>query len=814
MPAEQIVSPGVFTSEKDLSYLPQGIGEIGGAFIGSTVKGPAFVPTVVDSPADFDVVFGGEDESMYTPYSVKQYLKHAPSATVVRVLGLSGYKLTSPLAVVASGSFGLRTVSVLHPTYVITNDDDTALFEDSIVTDNTSGSFVLKISGSMTTDTSAFTGFATNKVGTEYSASIDPNSNDFIGDLFGYTPKGQEPVYNYAAFKNSMSASLAEDPSMAIIIQSGSASQEWDFTDEFSAASTPWITSQQIGGSASNLFKVHTISHGADTNYELKIGIQNIKPAGTVPGSEYGSFTLIVRAVDQDKIYGSPHDTTDSDSRPNIVESFAAVNLDPDSPNYIARVIGDKYVTVTSAGKTVTNGDYKNLSKYIRVEMHDAVKVGAYSPVLVPFGFRSLYSPIPTGFAAPASATFVAAQTIGGIYNKKAYFGFDYDFTNTDNLNYLKPTPDTAVLNTGSNSDFYLGDYNQHADAGFPSTAAAYSGSINLTTSQTSEFSRQFVVPFQGGSDGWKPNIQRRTAEHITTTNTQGFDLSSTGDGYTAYTRALNVIANPLQYDINMLVLPGVLHRLHSGVTVLAKNVCEERGDCFYPMDSTSLNDTVATAVSTVAAFDSSYAATYYPWVKILDAKKNKPVWVPPSVVIPGTIAFNDKVSYEWFAPAGLNRGGISEAIDVQTTLDRDDMNTLYPGRVNPIAVFPNDGITVWGQKTLQAKPSALDRINVRRLMIAAKKYIASTSRYLNFENNTASTRNRFLNIANPYFESVQQRQGLYAFRVVMDETNNTADVIDRNILYGQIFLQPAKAAEFVKLDFNIQPTGAEFPDA
>ena len=200
----------------------------------------------------------------------------------------------------------------------------------------------------------------------------------------------------------------------------------------------------------------------------------------------------------------------------------------------------------------------------------------------------------------------------------------------------------------------------------------------------------------------------------------------------------------------------------------------------------------------------------YYPWVKIVDANTTRPIWVPPSAIIPSVLAFNDKVGEQWFAPAGLNRGGLA-VNDVYVRLNRADIDTLYDGRVNPIATIPNIGYAVWGQKTLQAKPSALDRINVRRLLIALKKFIASASQYLVFEQNTSATRNRFLNIVNPYMESVQQRQGIYAFKVVMDDTNNTADLIDRNIMYGQIYLQPTRTAEFIIIDFNILPTGATF---
>jgi phage tail sheath protein FI len=178
---------------------------------------------------------------------------------------------------------------------------------------------------------------------------------------------------------------------------------------------------------------------------------------------------------------------------------------------------------------------------------------------------------------------------------------------------------------------------------------------------------------------------------------------------------------------------------------------------------------------------------------------------------MPAVFAANDRVAAEWFAPAGLNRGGLNGAVAVLQRLTQADRDNLYEGKVNPIVQFPGQGIVVFGQKTLQDKPSALDRINVRRLLLTVRKYIASTSRYLIFEQNTSTTRNRFLNIVNPYLESIQQRQGLYAFKVVMDASNNTPDTIDRNFLNGSIYLQPTKTAEFIQIDFNILPTGASF---
>lgn len=811
MANERIVSPGVFTVEKDLSFLPQGIGQIGAALIGPTLKGPAFVPTVVEGYNDFVTKFGGTYEQSYLPYTAKSYLNNAGSATIVRVLGSGGYSLDYPVALVATGSWGKRLINVLHPTFVVTSADTVDLFDKSTLASNDSGSFVLTLSGSFTTDTSTFTN-AIDQNGTAFSASINPNSTSFIGDLYGYNPYGTNAVYNYVMFAKQASASLAADGATTLIIETGSAAS-WDFTNDYLEASTPYITSQKVGATATNLFKFHTLSHGIHANYEVKVAIANVRAAGTIAGSEYGDFDVIVRYVDQSKVYNSPFTYEDEDLRPNVVESFKC-NLDPNSPRYIARVIGDRYVTITSAGKVVVNGDYSNKSNFVRVEVTDAVKNGATSPTLVPFGFRAPASPIPSDFTQPAAASYVTAQTAGGAYNRRVYFGFNYDFATTDNFNYLRPLPVTAKQTTGSNTDFYLGDYNQAAGANYPSATSAYSGSINLT-SNTSIDTRKFIVPFQGGFDGHKPNLQKKTGTYIVAGNTQGFDISSTSAaGYTSYKKALDTISNADEFDINMVVTPGVLHSLHSSITTYAKDVCEDRGDAFYVMDTVGIDDNIATAVSTVEGFDSNYAATYYPWVKVLDFDRNKPVWVPPSVVLPGVIAFNDRVSAEWFAPAGLNRGGLTEVIEVKTRLTQTERDDLYEARINPIAVFPSTGVCVWGQKTLQGRPSALDRINVRRLLIAAKKFIASATRYLVFEQNTTQTRTRFLNIVNPYLESIQQRQGLYAFRVIMDESNNTPDIIDRNILYGQLYLQPAGTAEFIILDFNIQNTGAAFPGA
>jgi len=279
------------------------------------------------------------------------------------------------------------------------------------------------------------------------------------------------------------------------------------------------------------------------------------------------------------------------------------------------------------------------------------------------------------------------------------------------------------------------------------------------------------------------------------------------------YTNMINLLSNKDDYKYNVLVTPG-LYKADSGYSTPISNIIintQNRGDAIYVTDMVGYGSTVATAVTNAATIDNSYATTYWPWLQISDPETGKNVWVPASTMMPGVYAFNDSVAAEWFAPAGFNRGGLGNVLRVEQKLSQSSRDSLYLGKVNPIATFPGQGIVVFGQKTLQTKASALDRVNVRRLLIALKNYIGGVSNNLVFEQNSIATRNSFLSQVNPYLASVQQRQGLYAYKVVMDESNNTADVIDRNQLVGAIYIQPTKTAEFVVLNFNILPTGASF---
>ena len=288
-------------------------------------------------------------------------------------------------------------------------------------------------------------------------------------------------------------------------------------------------------------------------------------------------------------------------------------------------------------------------------------------------------------------------------------------------------------------------------------------------------------------------------------TNVQGLVAAN-------YSTAISLLSNKDEYQINMVSAPGMIHSNTIGQSVNNSiiSLAESRGDCIAVVDLVPTGSIILDVTAQAATINSSYAATYWPWVQVQSAT-GKNQYVPAGAVIPGVYAFTDNASAPWFAPAGLVRGGLAGVIQAERKLTKGDRDTLYLGKVNPIATFPGTGISVFGQKTLQTKASALDRVNVRRLLIELKKFIGDQARNLVFEQNTIATRNRFLATVNPYLESVVQRQGLYAYRVVMDDTNNTADVVDRNQLVGQIFIQPTKTIEFVVLDFTIEPTGATF---
>ena len=834
--AERIVSPGVFTREKDLSFLPQGVSEIGAAIVGPTKRGPSFVPTIVRSFEEFEQVFGSYDNDYYTPFTVREYLRSAGTVTIVKVGYIGGYSVTgfNLVATEVSASEGqtLKKLVVASFLPTVKNSDGAGSISGSIGANNAASNFDLTINGANAT--ASLSGLSIVPKGSATGGN-DAVSSEYITKQIPSDPKAQSigsteaPAYMYKYFESSVSSSLARGQFNSAFTSMSVESATFDFAtgtesvstadgnyittitgaSDAASARTPYIQSQKIGGNGTNLFRIYTRADGNDTNHYYVV-IRDVKrPQNSNSSPTYAQFGLALWRT--------------GDSAP--IESYSALNLDPDSSNYIVKVIGDMFSTVNNNGEITVYGDYPNLSQYIRVGDYKE-DLFRSNPNLQPMGHAAVLDVVPTSQTGGVpSASFGLTQTSdgdnsnAGTYKEYLPYGIklhpDYpDSELSTNYAYLAPVPKSETA--GNNVDFALENMFGYGDA----TSFEFSNNTNFSiatstlTISSSVQQLKFSVPMQHGFDGINPAASKATGTSITATNTSGFDCSSTtASGSIAYKRAINAVSNPDDYDINMLVTPGIIHKHHSVVSNHAIDKVEARADAFYVMDGSDIDDNVATAVDNVVSLDTNYVATYYPWVKMENPSGNGLIFVPPSVVIPGVIAFTDSVAHEWFAPAGLNRGGLSNVRMTKKKLTHTDRDTLYEGRVNPIASFPGQGVVVFGQKTLQAKPSALDRINVRRLLIRLKKFIASSSRFLVFEQNDSSTRARFLNIVNPFLEGVQANSGLSAFKVVMDDSNNTPDVVDRNQLVGQIFIQPTRTAEFIVLDFSVLPTGAAFPE-
>jgi hypothetical protein len=676
-----------------------------------------------------------------------------------------------------------------------------------------------------------------------YSFSTDKSSPKYFTNVFGASPvAGQVPVpigskieaaYTYKHFKNTIDQVNSEMISegkwkLEVVpvvdgmkfVQDGVQAGLEDSAYDLRNAETPWINSQNVSSygeedgpstaSKYNLFKVHTMTDGTGANTLYKIEISNVKSAGTVPGSDYGTFTLAVR------------DFNDTDRKPVFLEIFNNLNLDPDSADYVARRIGDRYNYINSNGKILEFGDYSNQSRYIRIEMTSS----PYPKTSMPYGFDAYADPVSgflTSLATIPKMTFTSASIYSkqlgryasGIVFSPAPVGSDTELaglypdgtsqgSELDNVNYFAPIPVGA--SAGRNEAFDLEEF------------CGISPIDTVSTVVSNAKKRKFILGFQGGFDGSSPSVPVLVGNDIISTNQQGLNCSTnTSVGTLAYMQCLNALSNADEFDINLLVTPGINYEYNPFLITQGVELCENRGDAFYVFDIASNKpagqSSIDTVVSLASEFDTSYAATYYPWVKIRDVNTNRIILSPPSVVLPAVYASNDREGAEWFAPAGLSRGGVQQAVQVVDRLTHADRDVLYEGRVNPIAAFPGQGISVWGQKTLQVRPSALDRINVRRLLISVKKFVASTSKFLAFEQNVQATRNRFLNLVNPFLRSVQERSGVYSFRIIADESINTPELVDRNIMYFKLGIQPTKTAEMIVVDFAIDSSGASFTE-
>jgi phage tail sheath protein FI len=558
--------------------------------------------------------------------------------------------------------------------------------------------------------------------------SLNEIDNTFISPLpvkvgaaiIGPTVKGpvEIPVVvtSYSDYKNRFGGSLVSGSDTYSYLTSIAAYNYFNnggetllvarvVTGSYTSATSTTI-SNYIDATSSS-FALETISEGVIMNNSGALNSDGSLVSGSADNVRWeitnsntgsGTFNVLIRQGN-DKTNGKV-----------VLESFNNVNLDPNSPRYVSRVIGDQVIAYNSVENQVdiASGSFPNNSRYVRVKN-------------------------------------------------------------------VTPTPN-YFDNTGTAVSAYTASIPQNGSGSFSGAAGDVKAGANFY-------------------------------ENISNTDTQGLTSGN-------YTNMVNLLSNKDDYQFNILLTPGLLNSegTHTGVISSIITNTQLRGDNIYVVDMVDYNGTLAEAVTQAQTRDTSYAATYWPWLRIQDPETGKRVWVPTSTMIGGVYAYNDRVAAPWFAPAGINRGGLGSVLRAKTKLSQANRDELYDNNINPIATFPKKGIVVFGQKTLQKGASALDRVNVRRLLIELKSFIGQLADNLVFEQNTITTRNKFLSQVNPYLENIKQKQGLYAFKVIMDDTLNTPDVIDRNQLVGQIYIQPTRTAEFINLDFILQPTGAEFP--
>ena len=675
-----------------------------------------------------------------------------------------------------------------------------------------------------------------------------------------------------------------------------------------------WFIGQDLSGDPASykpaqmtkLFRLKGRGHGEWLNKNLKVSIEQIR-ASTSVATEYGTFSVVLREY---------HDTDKSKS---VVERFDRCTLDPSSPNFVAKVLGDKYWEWnTTERRLVQYGEYDNRSSFVYVEMTEDVEAGASDPLLLPFGYFGppTFAPIISGSGTNAASwlTGVFVSYSGSVANlgsssvyvgnqghqflsggsgpaatygiltaslywpvdnvrlsasdgslsnpQRAYFGFMPTRTRTgigasrpgtsfadwhrllyqsfpsDPLAGQNP-PLAATGHTGVNAWSYVFSMDDlrsgdggvyYYESGSRRSQLSNVGSLTSYKTPLTAGYNQFTAPFWGGFDGFdikKPDPVYNAGMASTSTEDDSYIFHT-------YKRAVDTVADPEFINMNVLTAPGLTQNT---LTEAMIGVCEDRGDAlalidlpdvylpaaegYYNTKAQRIGTTPQNAATALQdrRIDSSYGATFYPWVQTRDSGTGRLLWIPPTVAMLGVFGHSEAASQIWFAPAGFNRGGLSDGAagipitNVTERLTSDNRDTLYESRINPIASFPNTGIVVFGQKTLQARQSALDRINVRRLVIYLKKQISILANQVLFEQNVQATWNNFKGLIEPLLSNTQTNQGITDYRLILDETTTTPDLIDQNILYAKIMVKPARAIEYIAIDFVIMSTGASFDD-
>ena len=924
MAAEKIfVSPGVFTSEKDLSFVAQQVGVTTLGSVGETVKGPAFEPIFITNYDEFVTIFGGQNPEKFDnnkpkyelPYIAKSYLSQSNQLFVTRILGLTGYDAGQAWIITANANYdpstigevvtatpwsadittgstydnisdlnveylnalGLLPFTTQNPLQPIDVPGETDTYPQGVVFDKVSGSFtgvsatidfvnydttaftgtisgtvttwsassyteyegmvlaMLRSRGSYPSDELIFTtntlvmsttGVDTNPLQTfmlsattvsgllEYEVSMDTSSRNYITRVLGTEHFDKSPAVFVEEHYPELLQELIEKgyilgltPTLEEVPTNFK-----NYKQEWQTPETPWIVSELRGNMVDKLFKFISISDGSSANKEIKISIQNIKP-------DTKEFDVIVR------------DYYDIDSRPSILESFRKCSMDPTSDNYIARRIG------------TADGEFSLRSRFIMVVQNPNAPIDAF-----PAGFEGyIVRDYPSGVLAP-QPVYKTSYNPAAEKVRKVYLGFTNTVGFDQNLfnwkgytNASTPTQWTATtkgfhmdVDAGVAGNFEVGDYEFRTINGIESNQNNIYSSIS---------SRKFTLAPYLGFDGWNSYRRRRTntdrykvgrigfADGLAEDEFEQIGLEGTSDYY-AYLQGIRTFANPEAVNINVFTTSNIEFGDNNDlVGEIVDMIEEERADSLYIMtapeginpDSQNNPQLSGLGFDSVeiyspedivgfledADIDSNYTATYWPWIQKRDNENNVNVWLPPTHEVVRNIALTDNVAFPWFASAGYTRG-LTSALQAKVKLTEADRDTLYEGRINPMATFSDQGVIIWGNKNLQVADSLLNRINVRRLLLQTRKLISAVAIRLLFEQNDQIVRNQFLTLVNPILESIKRERGLSDFRVVL---SSDPEEIDRNELRGKIFIKPITALEFIILEFNVTPTGASFDD-
>ena len=915
------VSPGVFTSEKDLTFVAQQVGVTTLGVVGETTKGPAFEPIFITNYEEFLAIFGGlnskkfggEDKKpMYElPYIAKSYLQQSNQMFVTRILGLTGYDAGAAWLITASanydpttitsvatsawtasftgntfGSISNANVQALYnlglfpngPTLTTTEPipNDIATYPEGIVFTKVGLSFVGtsanitqtsyissantgSVSGTvttysassyseyegmalamlrsrgdyasdvltfrtlqtsngvvmnpLTTATNAEANFvlsatnATTSAVTAYEVSLNTSSRDYMPRVLGTDCFDRDPyIFVEEIYPNKLADLVSGGYILGLNSTVTYTNDFNNYKQQWQTPETPWVVSELRGNLVEKLFKFISISDGSAANKEIKISIANIKP-------DTKQFDIIVR-----EFY-------DNDTRPTIIESFRKVVMNPADDNYIARRIG------------TADGEFSLKSRYIMMVMNAEAPIDSF-----PAGYEGyVVRDYPVGVLAP-QLNYKTQYDIVNDTIRKVYLGISDTVGIDQNMFNWKGYTNDASPNqwTATTKGFHM-DSGATVAGSFEVGCCPFRTIAGIEgTSYQSIQARKFTFAPYLGFDGWNCYRDTRTNTDRYRVGRAGFDAGllngefenitatqGTSDYY-AYQEGIYTFRNPEAVNINVLATPGIDYSENNSLVGLTIDMVEEeRADSVYILTSpegVTYNNVVqltSIGFSTVSTFsaddmiglleaadiDSNYTATYWPWIQSKDTENNVNVWLPPTYEVVRNIALTDNVSFPWFASAGYTRG-LTSAIQARVKLTEADRDTLYEGRINPMATFSDQGVVIWGNKNLQIADSALDRLNIRRLLLQTRKLISAVAVRLLFEQNDQIVRNQFLSLVNPILENIKRERGLADFRV---QLSSDPEEIDRNELRGKIFLKPVPALEFIILEFNVTSTGASF---